>query len=163
MAYADNSLNVNRMNAKEGGSVTCMHDTVYDGKRISMTKMVRNRTGNMVRTPRGMIDILKQRGRYYPKMKVDDMRKELATHSDFINEKYELEYYLVSVALPVKFHCELNPIERCWSQAKRYTRAYCTYKIVGLRRNVCPGLDSVHVEELFQKGQKLYVWLSPWP
>ena len=87
MAFADNSLNVSRMNAKEGGAVPCMHDTVYDGKHISMTKMVRNRTGDMVRIPRGMIDILKQRGCYNPKMKVDDMRKELASHPDFINEK----------------------------------------------------------------------------
>ena len=37
----------------------------------------------------------------------------------------------------------MNPIERCWSQAKHYTRAYCNYNIVGLRRNVRPGLDSV--------------------
>jgi len=152
MAYADNALNVNRMNAKEGGAVPCMHDTVYNGKHISMIKRVRNRTGDMVLIPRGMIDILKQRGCYHAKMKVDDMRKELASHSDFINEKNELEYFLhgcghACLFIP-KFHCELNPIERCWSQAKRYTRAYCTYNIVGLRRNVCPGLDSVHIENI---------------
>ena len=98
MAFADNSLNVSRMNAKEGGAVPCMHDTVYDGKHISMTKMVRNRTGDMVRIPRGMIDILKQRGCYNPKMKVDDMRKELASHPDFINEK---STFSMSVAMLV--------------------------------------------------------------
>ena len=41
-----------------------------------------------------------------------------------------------------KFHCELNPIEHCWSQAKRYTRAYCNYNINGLKKNINPGLDS---------------------
>ena len=61
MAFADNSLNVNCMNAKEGGAEPCMHDNVYNGKHISMTKRIRNRTGDMVRIPKGMIEILKQR------------------------------------------------------------------------------------------------------
>ena len=68
------------------------------------------------------------------------------------NEKNELEYFLhecghACLFIP-KFHCELNPTERCWAQAKRHTRAYCTYNIVGLRRIVCPGLDSVHIENI---------------
>ena len=42
----------------------------------------------------------------------------------------------------------MNPIERCWSQAKRHTRAFCTYNIVGLRQNVMPALDSVSNENI---------------
>ena len=34
MAYADDSLNVHRMNIKEGGSQPLMHDTIYNGKHI---------------------------------------------------------------------------------------------------------------------------------
>ena len=45
-----------------------------------------------------------------------------------------------------KFHCELNPIARVWGQAKRYTRAYCNYSIVGLRKAMVPALDSVDVD-----------------
>ncbi len=41
----------------------------------------------MLRVPHGMIDILKQRRRYHPRMKVEDIRKELASHSDFQDEK----------------------------------------------------------------------------
>ena len=90
--YAENALNVNRMNPKEGGCQPLMHDTTFEGKRISMTKMARNKTGEYVRVPRGMIDILKQRRRYHPRMKVEDMKKELASHSDFRDEKNQIVF-----------------------------------------------------------------------
>lgn len=152
MAYADDALNVNKMNAKEGGAQPCMHDTTYKGKTIYMTKIVRKPTGERVRIPRGLIDVLTQRGCYAPKMKVDEMRELLGNHPDFKNEKNKLEYFLhgqghACLFIP-KFHCETNPIERCWAQAKRYTRAYCNYNIVGLRRNVMPALDSVSQENI---------------
>ena len=47
-----------------------------------------------------------------------------------------------------KFHCELNPIERVWSQSKRYTRAYCDYTIGSLRRSIPLGLKSVSKENI---------------
>ena len=47
-----------------------------------------------------------------------------------------------------KYHCELNPIERCWSQAKRYTRAHCNYCITGLRQNIPEGLNCVTTENI---------------
>ena len=28
-----------------------------------------------------------------------------------------------------KFHCELNPIEKCWGQAKLYSKAYTNYTL----------------------------------
>ena len=34
MAYADDALNVHRMNIKEGGSQPLMHDTIYNDKHI---------------------------------------------------------------------------------------------------------------------------------
>ena len=78
------------------------------------------------------------------------MRKELASHPDFRNEKNKIEHALnrrghACILLP-KFHCELNPIERCWAQAKRYTRAYLNYTIAGLRRNVPDSLETVTLE-----------------
>ena len=80
------------------------------------------------------------------------MRKELASHSDFRDEKTKIEHTLnrhghACILLP-KFHCELNPIERCWAQAKCYTRAYLNYTIAGLRRNVPDGLDTVTLENI---------------
>ena len=80
------------------------------------------------------------------------MRKEIATHSDFRDEKTKLEHFLldqrhICIYLP-KFHCELNPIERCWGQAKRYTRAYTNYTFPRLHKNVPLALDSVSEENI---------------
>ena len=53
-----------------------------------------------------------------------------------------------------KYHCELNPIERVWAQAKRYTKAYCNYGIVSLRKNVNPALESGPLESIQKHFQK---------
>ena len=47
-----------------------------------------------------------------------------------------------------KFHCELNPIERVWSQSKRYTRAHCDYTVASLQRNIPLALQSVSAENI---------------
>ena len=80
------------------------------------------------------------------------MRKEIATHPNFANEKNKLEQYINNrghafLFIP-KYHCELNPIERCWSQAKQYTQAYCNYCITGLRQNIPEGLNCVTTENI---------------
>ena len=61
-------------------------------------------------------------------MKLEDMRKEIASHPDFMNEKTKLEHYINSrghafLFIP-KYHCEIYPNEHYWSQAKRRTSAY---------------------------------------
>ena len=56
-----------------------------------------------------------------------------------------------------KFHCEMNPIERVWGQAKRYTRAHTNFTIAGLRNIIQPGLDSVSVDlirKYFRKARE---------
>ena len=63
--------------------------------------------------------MLKERQIETSKMQVDDMRRELTGHSDFQNEKTKIELELnrhrhVCIIL-LKFHCEFNPIERCWA------------------------------------------------
>lgn len=60
------------------------------------------------------------------------MQAAFGSHPDFLNEKSSIEQYLMeekghTVYMLRKFHCELNPIERVWSQSKRYTKAYCKY------------------------------------
>ena len=47
-----------------------------------------------------------------------------------------------------KYHCEFPAIERFWSAHKRYCRLWCKYNIVGLRKVVPQGLDSVCEEEV---------------
>ena len=90
--------------------------------------------------PKGLIEVLTERGCYNRTRKLEDMWKEITTHPDFKNEKMVLERFINNrghafLFIP-KYHCQLNAIELCWSQAKRYTRAYCNYSITGLRRNI---------------------------
>ena len=97
--------------------------------------------------PKGLIQVLSKRSKYHKSMKLEDMRKEISSHSDFVNEKTKLEHFLhdrghMCIMLP-KFHCELNPIERCWGQAKRYTRSFNNYTLPRLWTNIPNGLNSV--------------------
>ena len=86
------------------------------------------------------------------------MRRELASHSDFKNEKTRIEHFLncgyTCIMLP-KFHCELNPIERCWAQAKRYARAFTNHTIAGLCKIVPDALDSVTLENIQKHFRKI--------
>ena len=80
------------------------------------------------------------------------MRKEISSHQDFLNEKTKLEHFLHNrqhccIMLP-KFHCELNSIERCWGQSKRYTRVYTNYTFPNLRKNIPLALGTVKIENI---------------
>ena len=119
-AYAEDALNASKMNAKPGGKQPLMRDTIWDGKSQWMVFSIG--------VAKGLIQVLKERGKYRAGMKLEEMRQEIASHSDFRTEKTKIEHFLNSkgyawLFLP-KFHCELNPIERCWAQAKRYTREH---------------------------------------
>ena len=152
-AYSEDALNATHMNAKPGGKQPCMRDTVWKGK---VQRMVFS-----LGIPKGLIQVLKERGCYRKKMKLEDMRKEISTHSDFQNEKTKLEHFLndrghACIMLP-KFHCEFNPIERCWGQAKKYTRAYTNYTFPRLRQNIPNALDSVTqdmLQNFFRKARQ---------
>ena len=131
------------MNVKAGDKKPRMHDTYWKGNLQCLVLP----DG----TPKGMKTILIERRIDVRGMKLEDMRKELASHSDFRDEQPEIANFLkrkghACLFLP-KFHCELNPIEKCWAQAKRYTRAH-TNHTKKLRLIVPDGLDSVMVENL---------------
>ena len=101
--------------------------------------------------PKGMRAILEERGVNTRGMNADKMQEVLSSHPDFKNEKSSIERFLeeekshIVYMLP-KFHCELNPIERVWSQSKRYTKACCKYSIVSLRKLIIPALETVTLE-----------------
>ena len=138
-AYAEDSLNVNRMNVNPGGSQPKMRDTTWEGR---VQKMVGSNG-----TPKGMIQVLVERGVDVRGMKADDMRKRLKEMHDFKYEKTKVEAMITAqghrcIFIP-KYHCELNPIERVWGHAKQYTRKHCDYTFAGLEKTICPALDSV--------------------
>ena len=104
------------------------------------------------RRPKGAALVLEERGYDTRRMKLEDMRAILADHDDFKNKKCRVDRFLSSVShtrvfIP-KFHCELNPIERVWSQSKRFTRAYCDYTIGSLHRSIPLGLKNVSKENI---------------
>lgn len=150
-AYAEDALIASKMNAKPGGKQPAMRDTYWNGV---VQRMVYN-----IGVPKRLIQLLKERNKYHPKMNLEDMKREISSHPDFKEEKTKIEHFLNSkgyacIFLP-KFHCELNPIEHCWSQAKQYTRAHCKYNIAGLCRNVPLGLDIVSNENIANYFRKV--------
>ena len=73
--------------------------------------------------------------------------KILSNHDDFGNEKTIFEWFLIdrgTVLIP-QFHCELNPTEGVWDQAKRYGRAQTNFTLPGLQRILPQALDSLSV------------------
>lgn len=130
------------MNVKPGGKQPAMRDTKWGGR---VQKMV-----DAEGVPKGMKAILEERGINTSQMVKDDMRIILSNHEDFKTEKTIVEHYcdqegVMAIFLP-KFHCELNPIERVWGQAKVYTRMYTNFSFPRLRAIMHPALDSVSMD-----------------
>lgn len=141
-AFSEDALNVRRMNVRPGGAQPPMRDTVWGGK---VQRMVLEDG-----TPKGMRLVLEERGINTSTMNAEDMRVVLANHYDFQQEKTIVEHYLDGrghkvIFLP-KFHCELNPIERVWGQAKVYTRKNTNFTLQRLRQIINPALDSVTLD-----------------
>ena len=155
-AMASDALDVSKMNVNPGGKQPKMRDTVWGGKP---QKMCFN-----LGIPKGMKQVLKERGINADSLNAEKMRAILRNHEDFQNEKPKLLHFLEAeghsgIFLP-KFHPELNPIERVWAQSKQYTKAYCKYTLPSLRNNVPLGLDSVNVENVrnFHRKCRQYMY-----
>ena len=109
---------------------------------------------------KGLRVVLQQRGVDTTNMHADQMREVLKQHPDFRDEKCRIERLLaekhnhIAYFLP-KFHCELNPIEWVWVQAKCYSKDYCKYSIVSLRKNVVPALESVPLDSIQKHFRKV--------
>lgn len=150
-AFAEDALNAKRMNVHSGGAQPKMRDTVWAGKVQKMTLA----DG----TPKGMKLVLKERGINTATLKGDDMRTILSFHHDFRTERTLVEQFILDqghqvIFLP-KFHCELNPIERVWGQAKRHCRQYSNYTLARLRNIIHPALDSVSTDLIRKYFRKI--------
>ena len=139
--FDEKALVARNILVKDGGPRR-VRDTVWAGQPQSMVML----DGSA----KGLRTILQERGINTSTLKADDMRIILSNHDDFVNEKTQVEHYVISRGfqcyfLP-KFHCELNPIERVWGQSKRYCRAYSNFTLVKLREVINPALDSVSTD-----------------
>ena len=140
-AYAEYSLNANKMNVNPGGSQPKLRDTMWNG---CVQHMVQNGVA------KGMRKVLEEQGVNVTGMKADDMRKTLKSMHDFKYEKKKVEKLVTDrghhcIFIP-KYHCELNPIERVWGHAKQYTCTHCDYSFPGLKRTIGPALNSVSTD-----------------
>lgn len=151
-AFADNALNAKRMNVRPGGRQPIMRDTIWAGRPQRLV----DENG----VPKGMRQVLEERGINTERMKAEDLRTVLANHEDFRTEKTVIENFLIESGHKVlflpKFHCELNPIERVWGQAKVFTRKYSNSTVQRLRSIIRPALDSVSpdlIRKYFRKAQ----------
>ena len=143
-AYAEDALNINRMNVKPGGKQAKLRDTInpLNGRPQKLV--------DSAGIPKGMKNILEERGVDTSKMKAERMKEILRSHHDFKYEKTKVERYLINekkhrVLFIPKYHCEFNPIERVWGQSKKTTRATCNYSFQQLEKMVEPALDRISV------------------
>ena len=101
-------------NVNPGGKQRVMRDGWWGGKPQKM---------NVGGVPKGLKRVLEERGINTTTLLQNDMRTILGSHPDFKYEKSRVERLLTDefghiVYMIPKFHCELNPIERVWAQAK---------------------------------------------
>ena len=155
-AFADDALNVNKMNVRPGGAQPKMRDTTWRGR---VQKMVLSDG-----TPKGMKQVLIERGINVTKMKAEQMREVLQEMPDFKYEKTKVETLLHSnnfqgYFIP-KFHCELNPIERVWGQSKKFTRANCDYSFKGLENILDQSLDTIPLNTIRRFFRKMRDYLA---
>ena len=151
-AMPDDALDASKMNVNPGGKQRKMRDGIWNGKVQKMNYALG--------IPKGLRVVLEERGVDTRHMNAEAMRETLSSHSDFKYGKTKIERYLFEekrhvVYLLPKFHCELNPIERVWAQAKRYSKAYCNYSIRSLRATIDPALDSVELENIQRHFRKV--------
>ena len=111
-----------------------MRDTVWTGKPQKLVMA----DG----TPKGAAMILEERGIQTRSLVLDDMQVLLANHPGFKHEKNALDTMLGdrghTAVFLLKFHCELNGIERVWGHSNvpsvtipwpHFVRLYPTYDI----------------------------------
>ncbi|CAG8646497.1 15974_t:CDS:2 [Cetraspora pellucida] len=153
-AFANDALVVSRMNFKSGGQQPQMRNTyMRDGTLQEM-----NYPNS---TPKGMYQVLEERGLTYPNLKIicSDCKKRapqehdccatriLSLEPDFANQKSLLEEIVEEAGHKIifypKFHCELNYIESYWGAVKVNTHANCDYSFKSLKNIVLMALDSV--------------------
>ena len=82
------------------------------------------------------------------------MRATLASHLNFKNEKCGH----IPMFLP-KYYPELNPIERVWTQLKRYMRGHCNYSLPSLRKNIPSSYDSVTLTNIQNHFRKIRYYM----
>lgn len=157
---ADDALNVNNINMKPGGQKPVLRDTQFtDAAGVVHPQKMYIVDGKGKKIPKGTKMVLEERGISTAGMNAKRQCEVLAEQPDFQEEVTMLEDLLRKrghmVKFTPKFHCELQPIELYWAQAKRKARESCNYSIVSLRKCIEPALDSVSLSTIRKCYRKM--------
>jgi hypothetical protein len=173
-----------------GGNVPIMRNGWFidrNGNRVvqEMFYLDDSDPDNIVAVPKGIKMILKERnlwprGRFNLSCKLvadhkDDgsccARKLMSIQPDFLenntkltdcaetfsNSRDDLE---VLIDFLPKFHCELNPIELCWSESKRHVRKECDYTFEGLKEHVPKSFEHIDILHIRKYYRMIYRYMD---
>lgn len=129
-AYPEDALNAQRMNVSDGGKQPQRRDTIWNGQVQKMSTSSRQL--------KGLRSVLEERNVDTSGMNKADMVKIFENMHNLKVQKTRVEELISKhghkcIFLP-KYHCKINPIERVWGQAKRFTRTNCDYFFLDLRK-----------------------------
>ena len=157
-AKSEDALNVHRMSIGPGGKQPLMRSTrVLDDCRLKgqLQSLVFEAPHPRAGQAKGLKQVLDERwgpevaAAFKGKTRKKQLQLRLLRDQDF-NLATTLIHDLLAELCPAdicrfypKFHCEFSPIERFWSDHKRFCRTYCKGNITGLRTVVPQGFDAV--------------------
>ena len=146
-AFDDDALIASRMNVGPGGKQPVM--------RPSPSYLINGTPQRMTLDdgiPKGLKIVLEERGVNTKGMGKVDMVKKLPSFIDFRHEKNKVERllrrYEMQAIFLIKFHPELNPIERVWGKAKQYATNKRNYTFEVVKRTISPALEIVPVDTI---------------
>lgn len=99
-AFAENALNVNRMNVRPGGVQPVLRDTIWNGR---LQRMVFSNG-----TPKGMRQVLTEWEIDTTEMKASDLRQVLGEMSDFKYEKTKVEHMVINWGYRAIFYSKIS-------------------------------------------------------
>ncbi len=180
-AYANDALVVSRMNLKDGGKQSLLHNgKMPDGSPHIMTFI----DADGITKPKGIRRILEERGLWVQglakqcdpcKSHVVDLtnlpccasrilgrQPDFATQKNYLHEIIEAAGHMC-ISYP-KFHCELNFIESFWGNAKWYSRLHCDYSFKSIKEVVPHALESVTLTRIrrFARRSNWYMSAYEW-
>lgn len=156
-AKEEDALSVVKLNVNPGGKQPKMKDGWYhneDGHKVMQRMQFQDGS------PKGMRQILEERGYITQGMREKDLQNALSKEPDFEEDKkhtilrdavYRKNEYAVVMYSP-KYHCELNPKEMHWNSGKKKYRNQQDFSNVKkpnqIIKQIHECLDAVPIKEI---------------
>jgi hypothetical protein len=162
-AKPPDALSVSKMNLKDGGT----------NQRLMRNGWYFDRQGNRVDqsmvcddgvTAKGVMRVLKERGKWDGSLNAKEARKFLSEQPDFQEQREWLEEVITKGGCQIdfypKYHCEFNYIEMFWGAAKAWCRSHCTFNFNDHVVLVPQSLESVSLSKIRKFARKSYRYMD---